>query len=531
MLAEIVRRADGVLLTGGDDIHPDLYDPHLPRAVRQTVGATPDGGGRDWRELVLLDEIFRQGKPLLAICRGHQLLNVALGGGLIADIRRQVPGALNHQRMDRADEFVHEVPLTTGSLLAKIVGKRTLGVNSSHHQAVLEPAESLMAVARTRDGIVEAMEFKPDVGAADAVFVECSISSGTVDRTIRRTSGDFSTVCGNLQAETQNMKSKILVVDDDVDLRILLASVLEDYYDVVQANNGAALQKAFSQPQPDVVLLDVVLPDADGLALLPQIKKRWPDTEVIVLTGHGTISMAVEAGRGGAYNFLAKPFENQKLLADVKCAVERKEQNEENNTLRRALETMSGTASPIFRSAAMQDVVRTVERIAPSDVTILITGESGTGKEVIADLIHALSPRSKNKIIKINCAALPRELIESELFGSVKGAFTGAHTDREGLFRQAEGGTLMLDEISEMPVDTQSKLLRVLQDQEVRPVGGKSATRPTAGSSPPPIASPKKPSRKTSCARTFITASAPFRFICRRCANGAMTSCRWPTRS
>jgi DNA-binding NtrC family response regulator len=271
------------------------------------------------------------------------------------------------------------------------------------------------------------------------------------------------------------MKAKILVVDDDVDLRILLASVLEDYYEVVQANSGAALQKAFSQPPPDVVLLDVVLPDADGLALLPQIKKRWPDTEVIVLTGHGTISMAVEAGRGGAYNFLAKPFENQKLLADVKCAVERKEQNEENNTLRRALETMSGTASPIFRSAAMQDVVRTVERIAPSDVTILITGESGTGKEVIADLIHALSPRSKNKIIKINCAALPRELIESELFGSVKGAFTGAHADREGLFRQAEGGTLMLDEISEMPVDTQSKLLRVLQDQEVRPVGGKSS--------------------------------------------------------
>ena len=119
--------------------------------------------------------------------------------------------------------------------------------------------------------------------------------------------------------------------------------------------------------------------------------------------------------------------------------------------------------------------VRTVERVAPSDVSILITGESGTGKEVIADLIHALSPRSKDRIIKINCAALPRELIESELFGSVKGAFTGAHADREGLFRQAEGGTLFLDEISEMPIDTQSKLLRVLQDQEVRPVGGKAS--------------------------------------------------------
>jgi DNA-binding NtrC family response regulator len=125
----------------------------------------------------------------------------------------------------------------------------------------------------------------------------------------------------------------------------------------------------------------------------------------------------------------------------------------------------------------MQTVVRTVERVAPSDVSILITGESGTGKEVIADLIHAMSPRSKARIIKINCAALPRELIESELFGSVKGAFTGAHSDREGLFRQAEDGTLFLDEISEMPIDTQSKLLRVLQDQEVRPVGGKTSYR------------------------------------------------------
>jgi DNA-binding NtrC family response regulator len=271
------------------------------------------------------------------------------------------------------------------------------------------------------------------------------------------------------------MKAKILIVDDEADIRNLLTAVLDNYYDVAEAGSGAALQKTFSQEQPDVILLDVKLPDAHGLDLLPQIKKRWPDTEVIVLSGQGTITMAVEAGRRGAFNFLSKPFENEKLLADVKCAIERKEQTEENSTLRRALETMSGTASPIFRSAAMQEVVHTVERIAPSDVAILITGESGTGKEVIADLLHALSPRCKNRIIKINCAALPRELIESELFGSVKGAFTGAHTDREGLFRQAEGGTLFLDEISEMPIDTQSKLLRVLQDQEVRPVGGKTS--------------------------------------------------------
>ena len=268
------------------------------------------------------------------------------------------------------------------------------------------------------------------------------------------------------------MKAKVLIVDDEPGVRKLLAAVLEGSYDVTEAESGAAVQKSFAaDTQPDVIVLDVNLRDANGLVLLPQIKKRWPDSEVSVRTGQATMEMAREAGRLGAYNFLSKPFENGKLLADVKCAVERKEQSAENLTLRRALETMSGAASPIFRSEAMQQVVRTVERIAPNDVTVLITGESGTGKEVIADLIHALSPRSKNKIIKINCAALPRELIESELFGHKKGAFTGAHTDRIGLFREAEGGTLFLDEISEMPVDTQSKLLRVLQEQTARAVG------------------------------------------------------------
>jgi DNA-binding NtrC family response regulator len=264
-----------------------------------------------------------------------------------------------------------------------------------------------------------------------------------------------------------------MVVDDAADIRELLATVLKDTYDVSEAKSGADLKQSFSQEQPDVVLLDLKLPDADGIDLLPQIKKQWPDTEVIVLTGNATFEAAVEATKRGAYHFINKPFDPQNLLVTVSRALEHKAQNEENSTLRRALSTMSGGSSPVFQSSAMQTVVRTVERVAPSDVSILITGESGSGKEVIADLIHAMSPRSKGKIIKINCAALPRELIESELFGSVKGAFTGAHADREGLFRQAEGGTLFLDEISEMPIDTQSKLLRVLQDQEVRPVGGK----------------------------------------------------------
>ena len=275
------------------------------------------------------------------------------------------------------------------------------------------------------------------------------------------------------------MKGKILIVDDDDDIRDLIASSLKQDYEIAEADSGAALRKALAaNNQPDVIILDVNLGDGNGLKLLPEIKKQWPDSEVIVLTGQPkddeAVSWAVEATKLGAFNFLRKmvpDFDAQKLAADVNCALEHKQQGQENSSLRRALETMSGAASPVFRSQAMQQVVRTVERIAPNDVTILITGESGTGKEVIADLIHALSPRSKNKIIKINCAALPRELIESELFGSKKGAFTGAHTDRSGLFRQAEGGTLFLDEISEMPIDTQSKLLRVLQDQEVRPVG------------------------------------------------------------
>jgi DNA-binding NtrC family response regulator len=284
------------------------------------------------------------------------------------------------------------------------------------------------------------------------------------------------------------MKGNILIVDDSADWRNFLQTCLEGDYQVNIAASGADLQKHLAQEQADVVLLDVKLGDqfdpSDGIEMLPILKKRWPETEIIVLTGEArhdseALTWAVEATKKGAFNFLRRSdvanFDLAKFLTDVTNAVERRHQSEETSILRRALETMSGAASPVFQSSAMREVVRTVERIAPSDVTVLITGESGTGKEVIADFVHAFSPRSKARIIKINCAALPRELIESELFGSVKGAFTGAHSDREGLFRQAEGGTLFLDEISEMPVDTQSKLLRVLQDQEVRPVGGKTS--------------------------------------------------------
>ena len=271
------------------------------------------------------------------------------------------------------------------------------------------------------------------------------------------------------------MKAKVLIVDNEPDIRTMLKSILVNSFTVTEADSGAALKKLLGGEGPDIALLDLNLGDDNGLNLLPQIRKNWPFTEVVIITGEADYKTAVEATKRGAFHFIAKPFKIEEILVTIDRALENKQHKEENNSLRLALATMSGAASPIFRSSAMQEVVHTVERVAASDVTILLTGESGTGKEVIADLLHTLSPRNKSKIIKINCAALPRELIESELFGSVKGAYTGAHADREGLFRQAGNGTLLLDEISEMPVDTQSKLLRVLQDHEVRPVGDKTS--------------------------------------------------------
>jgi DNA-binding NtrC family response regulator len=269
------------------------------------------------------------------------------------------------------------------------------------------------------------------------------------------------------------MKKHILIVEDEAEIRGVLCDILKSTHEITEAPSGAALKKLFFDPAPDAVLLDINLGDSNGLELLPLIKKSWPETEVIVLTGNATVEAALEATKRGAFHFLSKPFEIANLQVTVRRALEHKSLREEASALRAAL-TSGGGVAPVFHSATMRAVLHTIERIAPSDVAILITGESGTGKEVIADLIHTLSPRAKNKIVKINCATLPRELIESELFGYVKGSFTGANADRDGLFRLAENGTLLLDEISEMPIETQSKLLRVLQDQKVRPVGGKT---------------------------------------------------------
>ena len=257
------------------------------------------------------------------------------------------------------------------------------------------------------------------------------------------------------------MKSKILILDDDAEIQSLLEEVLSgNNFQVYQASDAASLQTTFANIEPEVVLLDYKLPDANGLDLLPSIKKQFPECEVIMLTGHASYDVAVEAIKRGAFHFQEKPFDPESLLNLIKRALE----------IRKLREAVS-TGGAVFSCDAMKNVVRTIRRVAPSDVSILITGESGTGKDVIADLIHASSPRASGPLMKVNCAALPRDLIESELFGHKKGAFTHAVTDKKGLFRMAEGGTILLDELSEMPIDFQSKLLRALQEKEVRPVG------------------------------------------------------------
>ncbi len=267
------------------------------------------------------------------------------------------------------------------------------------------------------------------------------------------------------------MKFRVLVVDDQEPLRDVIRMMLEaGGYETSEAGDAAALNTAFSGPAPDAVLLDLKLPDADGLDLLPLIKRQWPSTEVIVLTGHASFEAAVEAIKRGAFHFQQKPVDPKGLLNLIAKALERKSLKEETHALRATVSALSGGAAPVFNSPSMKKILTLLERVAPSDAAILVTGESGSGKEVIADLIHALSGR-KGQCVKINCAALPRELIESELFGHKKGSFTDAKADKAGLFREANGGTLLLDELAEMPIETQSKLLRVLQDKKIRPVG------------------------------------------------------------
>jgi DNA-binding NtrC family response regulator len=267
---------------------------------------------------------------------------------------------------------------------------------------------------------------------------------------------------------------RILVVDDEPTMAdSLKQNLMEEGYLVDTAATGTEAIELFDQGGHHIAICDLQLPDLDGLEVVRHIKDAKPLTEVIVLTGHGSGPRAFEASKAGAFDFVEKDdnFEFETLLRRIHNALTQRELLTENANMRRQLSTRSEYFNIIGSSKSMQTIYETIESVAKSDANVLIVGESGTGKELIANAIHYNSLRARKPFIKVNCAALPKELIESELFGHTKGAFTGAHADKEGLVQHAAGGSLMLDEIAEMPVELQPKLLRVLQERSYRKIG------------------------------------------------------------
>ena len=269
------------------------------------------------------------------------------------------------------------------------------------------------------------------------------------------------------------MKSRILLVDDEPAIAEWLRMVLEaEGYDVGVAGDSVSAMGQMTEREFALALVDLVLPDGDGLQLLQQLKSKDPSLEVIIMTGHSSISKAVEATKQGAFYFVAKPFDSAEMLTLVNKALERRRLLAETSDLKRRLAEQSGLGELLGGSPAMRRMFDLLESVAGSDANVLIIGESGTGKELAANALHAKSTRAAGPNVKINCAALPKDLIESELFGHVKGAFTGATTDKAGLLEEAHKGSVLLDEITEMPLDLQAKLLRVLEDRQVRRLGG-----------------------------------------------------------
>jgi two-component system nitrogen regulation response regulator NtrX len=262
----------------------------------------------------------------------------------------------------------------------------------------------------------------------------------------------------------------VLVVDDEEGIRESLSDIFADEgYRVASARSGAeALEKIESEP-PDLVLLDIWLPEMDGLEVLERIKERSPAMPVIMISGHGNIEMAVRATKNGAYDFLEKPLSLERVVLVAQRALERSTLETENRALR---ESLTKKWALVGETPAMESLRRQVESAAKGPARVLITGESGTGKEVVARRLHALSPRADRPFVELNCAAIPQELIESELFGHEKGSFTGAFERKRGKFELADGGTLFLDEIADMSPQTQAKLLRVIEMQQFQRVGG-----------------------------------------------------------
>ena len=268
---------------------------------------------------------------------------------------------------------------------------------------------------------------------------------------------------------------KILVVDDDVNLLELIKMRLESAdYDVIAAREEERALAAVKETAFDLCIIDLMLSNRDGITLMEEFREINPEVPTIILTAHGSIENAVEAMRRGAYSYLTKPFEPRDLLLQIERALENRKLNSEIKRLKGLLHEQYDFTNIIARSAKMRSVLDVVTRIAKLDSTIHIQGESGTGKELIAKAIHLAGDRKDHPFVALNCAALPETLLESELFGHEKGAFTGAVKSTRGLFTQAHGGTLFLDEIGDMPLSTQSKLLRVLQERQFYPVGSET---------------------------------------------------------
>ncbi len=269
----------------------------------------------------------------------------------------------------------------------------------------------------------------------------------------------------------------LLVVDDDPSNLDSLRIVFErEGYQVLCARGGHEALDHVRGGEVDVVLTDLMMPGMSGLELLKGIKTLDPLVEVVLMTAYGTVERAVEAMRQGAYDFVTKPFKRIQIVKGVRRAMEKQALLQENRTLREQLETLRDQPSQIIgTSAPFQRMMDLVRQVAPREATVLILGESGTGKELVAKELHRLSSRSKRQLLPFNCAALPRDLAEAELFGHERGAYSGAHKSRRGLFREADGGTLFLDEVSELDLATQGKLLRAIQEGEVKPVGGSRA--------------------------------------------------------
>ncbi len=266
--------------------------------------------------------------------------------------------------------------------------------------------------------------------------------------------------------------AKILIVEDEELMRVILEELLKgEGYEVFTAEDGESAIEIFSVEDIDLIVTDIRMQGMDGLELLDKLKSIDENALVIIITAYSSIDSAIAALRKGAYDYITKPFVNEELLKTIRNALRQRELFRENRYLRRELNKRYSFSEVIGTSESLQNVFRLVEKISPTNSTVLIQGESGTGKELIARAIHHNSLRADKPFIAVNCGALPESLLESELFGYVRGAFTDAKSDRKGLFRSAEGGTIFLDEVSEMPPSLQVKILRALQEHEVTPVG------------------------------------------------------------